>query len=624
MHRVLCFPCVFVAALVVSLNLSACGNANPCARAATSRRPLQAGAVAAVSVKPPTAHSISPCAAGLEKARAIAVDFERPGSGTFWFSYSDGSAGGVLRQEASTFEPGQRALHVTASGFREWGAGVGVTLGELAAAQAPCEFDGSAYSGVRFRAKGHGAMRFAVATVPSMPIADGGSCRGGPACYDFPGANVSLKPEWETFEFAFCNLTPVGWGEASARVDPHRLFSLQFRLPNGMDHDVWLDDVALIPRSAASDAARCGPVCPLAAVPPDADIEPGRLSTDHAAAGLSVHTFAQETKSCGPLTRRYLEYLPKRLPKGSAAPVVILLHGAAASAEAFRDFQTHARFEALSERDGFIVVYGNAAPGPSSSNWPNSGSWVQSPDSTDEVDDVGYLDGVRKDMLRREVINSKSPIFLVGQSNGGGMVLEAARLHPERYAGVAALMPFVGPSPGPVALPSSAHLSRVLIAYSLTDPGLPTGHALVLKKVADSWARALGIPANVIATPLRTALPNPVDEGASYSGQVANALATRQSHGEQLDLFSPSKGESANAVRLLIFEHAGHFWPNPVQDTWPEALERWGLRNQDIDAADAVWDFLRGAVSQRARAHAAGRFSAGDPRSASGGASAVR
>ena len=579
-----------VVSLVVGLNLLGCGNASPRARSPVGPKVFQAPAVASVSGKPSESHPIVPCGAGLGTLAATVADFESPNSSVFWFSYSDGTAGGVLHQETSISDAGQRALHVTASGFRDWGAGVGVALG-ASSAQRPCDVDASAYSGVRFRARGRGTLRFAVASVPSIPIADGGSCTRGPACYDFPGANVGLNSDWATFELPFCNLTPVGWGKASARIDPRRLFSLHFRFAEGMAHDVWLDDIELVPRSAASEAARCGPICPLASVPPGANIEPARLSPEHAAAGLSVHTFEQATKSCGALTRRYLEYVPKRLPKRSQAPVVILLHGSAASAEGFRDFQTHARFEALSERDAFIVVYGNAAPGPSSTNWPNSGSWNQSPEPSDEVDDVAYLDEVAQDLVRRQVIDGENPIFLVGQSNGGGMVLEAARLHPERYAGVAALMPYVAPSSKSVTLPKPTRLSRVFIAYSSADPGLPTGHALVLRGLADDWARALGIPPSAIATPMRTPLPNPVDEGASYSGHLPNALATRQSRGEQLDLVS-LEGARAGVVRLLIFDHAGHFWPNPVQDSWPLALEKWGLRNQDIDAADAVWDFF--------------------------------
>ncbi|HET9931426.1 MAG TPA: hypothetical protein VFQ35_12085, partial [Polyangiaceae bacterium] len=171
MNRAARLPFGFVASLLVGLNLAACGNANPCPRVVTAQRTLPASAVAAASAKPSAAHPIVPCTVTVDKPGSLLADFEKPNAGEAWFSYSDGTAGGVLRQETSTWKDGQRALHVTASGFREWGAGLGVPVGMLAAAQGPCEFDASAYSGVRFRARGRGALRLAVASVPSMPVA---------------------------------------------------------------------------------------------------------------------------------------------------------------------------------------------------------------------------------------------------------------------------------------------------------------------------------------------------------------------------------------------------------------------------------------------------------------------
>jgi poly(3-hydroxybutyrate) depolymerase len=215
------------------------------------------------------------------------------------------------------------------------------------------------------------------------------------------------------------------------------------------------------------------------------------------------------------------------------------------------------------------------------------------------VDDVAYLDAVLDDLRGRGVVDGKNAIFLVGQSNGGGMVIEAARRHPGRYTGFAALMPFAGLSPRPPQPQDGVQMARVLFAYSATDPGLPAGYITKLHALADGWAAAVGIPAAVIAAPARTTLADRVDEGASYAGSLPNALATRHSQGEQLDLRSPGAPAGAPAVRILSFDHAGHFWPHPTQDTAPFILEKWGLRNQDIDAADAVWSFFRDAAAVR-------------------------
>jgi polyhydroxybutyrate depolymerase len=505
-----------------------------------------------------------------------------------------------LHQAIESTEAGHHALHMTASGWRDWGAGFGVPFRTDVSGQRSCAADASAFDGIRFRARGVGSVRVNVTTPALLPIAEEGTCDLGRACYDWPGAEVQLTPEWKTYELRFCGLSPVGWGRTTATVDRRRLHAVHFRLAENQSHDVWLDDLAFFttPPSAPSEAARCGPTCPLAAAPPDAVVAPALLSPRHAAAGLTVHTFAQPTKSCGPLTRRYLAYVPARLRAGSAAPVLIILHGYGASAESFRDYQTHGRFEALAERDGFITIYTNAAPGPASSvTVPNSGAWREPPSATDEVNDVAYLDAVLDDLRTRGVVDGTNPVFLVGQSLGGGMVIEAARQRPDRYAGFAAMMPFAGLAPRPPERLAETRLARVLFAYSLTDPGLPPGYVVnTLRPLVDGWAAALGIPPAIIAAPARTALPDRVNEGAGYQGSLPVALATRNSHGEQLDLVCPSGAGAAPAVRVLSFDHAGHFWPHAQQDTLSFILERWGLHNQDIDAADAIWAFFRDAA----------------------------
>jgi hypothetical protein len=130
----------------------------------------------------------------------------------------------------------------------------------------------------------------------------------------------------------------------------------------------------------------------------------------------------------------------------------------------------------------------------------------------------------------------------------------------------------------------------------LTDPGLPAGYATTtLRALVDGWAAALGFSPAAIAAPARTALPDPVREGASYSGSLAAALATRDSHGVELDLGAAG----APALRVLVFDHAGHMLPHAEQDTATFVLERWGLRNQDLDAAEAVWSFFRDALPRR-------------------------
>jgi poly(3-hydroxybutyrate) depolymerase len=258
-----------------------------------------------------------------------------------------------------------------------------------------------------------------------------------------------------------------------------------------------------------------------------------------------------------------------------------------------RTFLARDRFDALAERDGSIVIYGNAAPGIHSnpdSRVKNSGSWRQGYNDDDQVDDVKYLERVLEDLTTRGVIDGKNDVYLAGISNGGGMVLEAARRLTDRVRGVAAFMPYDGHAPKPVPDLTQTNLKRVLFAYTLNDPGLMPRYHETLATLPAQWAKAMGIPEAVIAVPKQTSFPDLVAEGAEYRGNDAVALATRNSHVTQLDI---AASDGLRQVRVLMMDHAGHLWPNPVQFTEDWAINQWGFRNQDFDAADAVWDFLR-------------------------------
>jgi poly(3-hydroxybutyrate) depolymerase len=269
-----------------------------------------------------------------------------------------------------------------------------------------------------------------------------------------------------------------------------------------------------------------------------------------------------------------------------------MLHGSSSNAESSRSFQTRNRFEALAVRDGFVVVYGNAAPGPSTSpdpGFPNTGSWRHGLLEDSQVDDVDYLERVLGDLVGRGVIKGDNPVYLTGLSNGGGMVLEAARRIPHRIKGIAALMPYDGLQPRPAPDLSGTELRRALFVYSIGDPGLPNGYHRILAPLPGVWAAAMGVPAAVIAEPRKTSLPDRSVEGEGYRGRNAVALATRNSHVTQLDMATADGGAR---VRVLIMDHAGHFWPGPTQDTEDRVLDNWGFRNQDFDAADMVWEYL--------------------------------
>lgn len=520
------------------------------------------------------------------------------GRNGWWFGYDDGTGGRILRETADlTGAAGKgRALHVVASGFEKWGAGFAVNLHSASSAGIGCAYDASAYSGVRIRARGHGRLRMTLGDAASTPSAYGGTCtRSGESCYDRPGMWLKLEDQWKIFEFPFCTFMSEGWSGSIEGLDPAQLLGFHFRVGERQNAEFWLDDLTFYRAAPDAPAPHCGLPCPLDAAPRSAILDPTSSSAP-LTQELSVHTFEQATKSCGPIARRYLSYVPKRLPPRATVPVLMMLHGSGANAELTRSYLARDRFDALAERDGFIVVYGNAAPGVHTSPepfLPNSGAWRQGYFDDGQVDDADYLERVLEDLKARDVIGGNNAVYLTGLSNGGGMVLEGARRLPHRFSGIAALMPYDGKHPKPVPDLTNTNLKRVLIAYTLDDPGMIAGYHETLAPLAAQWAKAMGLPAAAIASPQVTALPDVIVEGADYQGNDAVALATRNSRVTQLDMVASN---GTGRVRVLVLDHAGHLWPNPIQFSEARVLQQWGFRNQDFDAADMVWDFLRHAT----------------------------
>jgi poly(3-hydroxybutyrate) depolymerase len=324
--------------------------------------------------------------------------------------------------------------------------------------------------------------------------------------------------------------------------------------------------------------------------PPEALYDPWSLAGARAP-GLSVHVFQQQTARCGWAERRYVSYVPRSLGARTAAPVLLVLHGQGGSAEAMMTFQTRGTFNRLADEKALVVVYGNGLPTSFNiAGLPNSGRW-RSEYTVDgaTVDEVGYLRLIVEDLAARAVIAGGNDVYLVGQSNGGGMALSAARQRPDAYAGVAAFMPFVGFSPAAPPNLVGSRLRRALFAYSMADPALPPSYgAEVLAPLAREWARALGVSARDIEEPTETAVDDVVKEGADRDTDDEVVRATRDSKVKRLDLRS-----TAGALRQLVFDHAGHFWPTRDYADPAPLLTEFGLRNQDIEGATEVWRFFR-------------------------------
>lgn len=552
---------------------------------------------AVVASSPP----LRDCAGRADGSSPIVDDFETgtlalpaaEGRSGQWYTFTDGTTG-CIRSEIVT-DASSRVLHLSGGGFTTWGAGFGTVWDWSNAQEGMCTYDLSAYSGIRFRARGNAWLRVTISSRETTFQSVGGTWPDDALALDAHGRNVVLTPDYQDFVLPFCAFSLRGVGPLSGPLDLTSATNLNFAINTTSNFDVWIDDIALVPHSMDAGVA-CAPVCPSDEVAIGIVPAPTVTTLDQTTTGVHLYTFPQSTKDCGTVTRRYLAYVPASLITSSSgptsAPIIIILHGSGADAEAMRAEITQARFEALADQDGFVVVYGNAAPSSfTMPEFPNGGSFRFDADA--EVDDVAYLRMIVDDLTARGAITGTNPVFLAGLSDGGGMTLFAGLRDPSRYLGLGLIMPFPGsPPPLPVATAGST-IRRVLLAYSLGDPGLPPGLPAQLVPLGPAWAQAIGVPADDVAAPIETALPDVVKEGDGYGGQVASALATEDSHAETIDYGSDPSGP---LCRVISFDHAGHLWPVPNPQDNDTLIGEFGFRNQDLDMSDVLWSFFKSAL----------------------------
>lgn len=175
--------------------------------------------------------------------------FQREG---WWYTATDDTQGkvvppkgefaGVELEEADRADQNEYGAHLSAEGYTAWGVVWGTTLNWVDKG-IKCPFNGSAFDGIRFRAKGTGTIRVNFGIPETVPKDNGGHCVG--KCYDNYGKVVDLKPEWKVFTVRWDRLQQGGWGE-QAPFSPERLLNLNFSADGkNLPVELWLDDIEL-------------------------------------------------------------------------------------------------------------------------------------------------------------------------------------------------------------------------------------------------------------------------------------------------------------------------------------------------------------------------------------------
>jgi len=121
-------------------------------------------------------------------------------------------------------------------------AGVGF---DFSNAKKPCVYNASAYSGIKFWARGDVPITIklnttATATPDGGGICAGATCNGG---FSPAGADVVLTAAWQQIDINFAMAAPPAWAaELAMHPDKATLVSLQIQIPPGQMYNVALDD----------------------------------------------------------------------------------------------------------------------------------------------------------------------------------------------------------------------------------------------------------------------------------------------------------------------------------------------------------------------------------------------
>ncbi len=277
-------------------------------------------------------------------------------------------------------------------------------------------------------------------------------------------------------------------------------------------------------------------------------------------------------------TRTWLTYRPEH-PR-DPAPLVFAFPGSGQSGEALR-LATIFGFEALADRDGFLLVYAEAwregsALGP---EWNDCRKHTRQPAHLEDVDDVGFVLEVLEATAREQAID-RARVYAAGVSDGGQMAYRMAAEHPDRFAAIAAV---VAQEPAPEN--SSCREPRgpisVLVMNGTEDPIIPyeggeasfhgwfsAGEVQSSEGTISHWRRVNGIEG--LGT--REELPDR-DPG---DGSTVVRERWRAPTGHEVVLYSIVGG--------------GHTLPGGYRGA-PEFLL--GVTNRDIDATEAIWTFFR-------------------------------
>lgn len=272
-----------------------------------------------------------------------------------------------------------------------------------------------------------------------------------------------------------------------------------------------------------------------------------------------------QTLSFDHVERSYWLHVPDTLPE--AAPLVLVLH------PRFGDGPTmaeHTGFNAVADREGFIVAYPDGVDG----EW----NFVRGvPGYPNPLDDVAFLTAL-VDTIAESYPVDRARVYVAGFSNGGFMAQRIACEAPGPFAAFASVAASGFGGMLDVCLEPETAPAPMLLIHGTADDNVP-------------W-NGTGATQGDVTIYVTYPVPDTLGYWAEFNAcqpdaETEDIPTSRLSPGTSVRILRVACAENASVV-LYMIQGGGHNWPTPTREAYAGS----GLINHDIDATEEIWSFF--------------------------------
>ena len=292
--------------------------------------------------------------------------------------------------------------------------------------------------------------------------------------------------------------------------------------------------------------------------------------------GLSLQT----TKYDG-LERSYYLHLPPDYNAAPRLPVVFVLHGGGKADG--DEVASRTGYNEIADREGFIAVYPNGID----AQWNDGrGKTFRKASDNTSIDDVGYIAELI-DRISHDYKGDASRVYVTGLSNGGMMTLRLGCDISDKLAAIAPVIANIPQNIIATCKPDSP--LAVLLMNGTADPLVPWDGGSV-----SFFRKTMG---EVVSTDDTVAFWTKHNQCTPVP--TIELLADKDSKDESSVEVSTYNhcAESADVILYAIIG-GGHSFPGGNIPDRPLLL---GRKNNDINAAEVIWEFFKAHERQTER-----------------------